>query len=80
MRGGWAGGRIANCCGREEKQCIPLHGLDHEDRMLRCFRLVLQTHRESLMVQKQGDLSHDMCISGGRAAEVLGAARGRETS
>ena len=24
-------GRIANCCGREEKQCIPLHGPDRED-------------------------------------------------
>lgn len=54
--------------------------MDQTVRMLQCFRLVLQTHRESLMVQKQGDLSHDVCISGGRAAEVLGAARGRETS
>ena len=28
--------------------------MDQTMRMLQCFRLVLQTHRESLMVQKQG--------------------------
>lgn len=64
----------------EEKKSSASHCMDQTVRMLRCFKLVLQTHRESLMVQKQGDLSHDMCISGGRAAGGLGAGRGRETS